>query len=234
MTPITPMIISMKKSLPAPQRWWLTTLAGVCLATSMTACVPLVVGGAMMGGAMVATDRRTSATQLEDEAIVLRSNSRLRSSLSDGGHVNVTSYNRQVLLTGEVSSEQEKKMAEETVSRVDNVQKIISELDIMEVSSLRQRSSDVLVTGRVRASLVDAKDVFANAFKVVTERGTTYLIGRVTQREADRATEIARSTPGVQKVVRIFEIISEEELQRMLPQPPQPGKTPSPSPAFNG
>jgi osmotically-inducible protein OsmY len=222
----------MQKSLNTPQRWWLTTLAGVCLASSMTACVPLAVGGAMMGGALVATDRRTSAAQLEDEGIMLRSNSRLRAALSDAGHVNVTSYNRQVLLTGEVSSEQEKKMVEDTVSRVDNVQKIISELDIMEVTSLRQRSSDVLITGRIRASLVDAKDVFANAFKVVTERGTTYLMGRVTQREADRATEIARSTPGVQKVVRIFEIISEEDLQRMLPQPAQPGKTPPP--ASNG
>ncbi len=223
----------MQKSFITPQRWWLTAVAGVCLAASLSACVPLVVGGAMMGGALVATDRRTSGAQLEDEAIELRSNSRLRASLSDGGHVNVTSYNRQVLLTGEVSSEQEKKMVEDTVSRVDNVQKIISELEIMEVTSLRQRSSDVLITGRIRASLVDAKDIFANAFKVVTERGTTYLMGRVTQREADRATEIARSTSGVQKVVRVFEIISEEELQRMLPQPAQPGKTP-PSPPNNG
>jgi osmotically-inducible protein OsmY len=223
----------MQKSSTTPQRWWLTALAGVCLAASLSACVPLVVGGAMMGGALVATDRRTSGAQLEDEAIELRSNSRLRASLSDGGHVNVTSYNRQVLLTGEVSSEQEKKMVEDTVSRVDNVQKIISELEIMEVTSLRQRSSDVLITGRIRASLVDAKDIFANAFKVVTERSTTYLMGRVTQREADRATEIARSTSGVQKVVRVFEIISEEELQRMLPQPAQPGKTP-PSPPNNG
>jgi osmotically-inducible protein OsmY len=178
-----------------------------------------VVGGAMAGGALVATDRRTSGSQLEEEGIELRGASRLRSGLAEGAHVNVNSYNRQVLLTGEVGSEQEKKLAEQIISKVDNVQKIVNELAILGATSLSQRSSDVLVTGRVRAAFVDAKDIFANSFKVVTERGTTHLMGRVTQREADRATDIARTTSGVQKVVRIFEIIPEEELQRQLPQP---------------
>ncbi|MDD2810968.1 BON domain-containing protein, partial [Rhodoferax sp.] len=86
-------------------------------------------------------------------------------------------------------------------------------------ATLGQRSSDTLVTGKVKAGLVDAKDLYANAFKVVTERGTTYLLGRVTQREADRATDIARAVSGVQKVVRVFEIISEDELRNLLPQP---------------
>ncbi len=209
------------------------TLAAALLAasalSSLTACVPLVLGGAIAGGALVATDRRTSGAQLEDEGIELRSNSRLRGVLSDGGHVNVTSYNRQVLLTGEVSSEQEKQLAEQTVSKVDNVQKIVNELEIMGVSTLSQRASDTLVTGRVRAAFIDAKDIFANSFKVLTERGTTYLLGRVTQREADRATEIARTTTGVQKVVRIFDIITEEELQRQLPQPARPVSAPAPT-----
>jgi osmotically-inducible protein OsmY len=194
-------------------------VVGVCLAATLSACVPLVVGGAMAGGALIATDRRTSGSQLEDEGIELRGASRLRSGLTEGAHVNVNSYNRQVLLTGEVASEQEKKLAEQIISKVDNVQKIVNELAILGATSLGQRSSDVLVTGRVRAAFVDAKDIFANSFKVVTERGTTHLMGRVTQREADRATDIARSTSGVQKVVRIFEIIPEEELQRQLPQP---------------
>ena len=201
-----------------PTRLTLAVL-GACLAATLSACVPLVVGGAMAGGALVATDRRTSGSQLEDEGIELRSASRLRSGLSEGAHVNVTSYNRQVLLTGEVGSEQEKKLAEQIISKVDNVQKIVNELAILGATSLGQRSSDVLVTGRVRAAFVDAKDIFANSFKVVTERGTTHLMGRVTQREADRATDIARTISGVQKVVRIFEIIPEEELQRQLPQP---------------
>jgi osmotically-inducible protein OsmY len=211
-------------------RWLSITLASTCLVGTLAGCVPLIIGGAMVGGALVATDRRTSGAQLEDEGIELRSNSRLRAALSDAGHVNVTSYNRQVLLTGEVSSEQEKKMVEDTVSRVDNVQKIVNELAIMPVTSIGQRSSDVLITGKVRAALVDAKDIYANAFKVVTERGITHLMGRVSQREADRATDIARTTSGVQKVVRIFEIISEEDLKGLLPQPAKPSSSPAVAP----
>jgi len=116
-------------------------------------------------------------------------------------------------------------LVEQIVSRVDNVQAVLNELAELGNATLAQRSSDTLVTARVKAALVDAKDMYANAFKVVTERGTTYLMGRVTQREADRATDIARSTSGVQKVVRVFEIISEDELIHTLPQPPVDPKT---------
>ena len=196
----------------------------------LAGCVPLVVGGMVAGGALVATDRRTSGAQLEDEGIELRSASRLREALLERVHINVTSYNRQVLLTGEVPSEADKARAQDIVSRVENVRSIVNELAVLGNTSLTSRSSDALITGRVKASFVDAKDLYANAFKVVTERGTTYLLGRVTQREATRATEIARTTPGVQRVVRVLEIISEEELQRLLPQPPKPG-TAAPSPA---
>ena len=187
-----------------------------------TACVPLVVGGAVIGGTLVATDRRTSGAQLEDEGIELRSVNRLREAFVERVHVNATSYNRQVLLTGEVPTEAEKVRAQEIVSRVENVRSIVNELAVLGNTSLASRSSDSLTTGRVKASFVDAKDLYANAFKVVTERGTTYLLGRVSQREATRATEIARTTPGVQRVVRVLEIISEEELQRALPQPAKP------------
>jgi osmotically-inducible protein OsmY len=193
--------------------------ASVLLGSTLTACFPLVVGG-MAGGALVATDRRTSGAQLEDEGIELRALSRIRSNVGDRVHVNLTSYNRQVLLTGEVPNAQDKQLVEQIVSRVENVNSVVNELAIMGSSTLTQRSSDTLVTGRVKAMLVDARDLSLNAFKVVTERGTTYLMGRVTQREADRATDVVRSTPGVQKVVRIFEIISEEELARMLPSKP--------------
>ncbi|MGE0498928.1 MAG: BON domain-containing protein [Ramlibacter sp.] len=196
-------------------------LAATALTASLSACAPLLFGGAAVG-TLVATDRRTSGAQLEDEGIELRAASRLRDALGERGHVNVTSYNRQVLLTGEVPSEQAKQLVEQTVSRVENVRAIVNELGVMGNSTLGQRSSDVLVTGKVKASLVDARDLYANAFKVVTERGTTFLMGRVTQREADRATAITRTVGGVQRVVRILEIISEEELQRMLPQPSQP------------
>ena len=189
---------------------------------SLTACVPLLIGGAAAGGSLVATDRRTSGAQLEDEGIELRGVSRIRSNVGDRAHVNLTSYNRQVLLTGEVPTAQDKQLIEQIVSRVENVSTVVNELAVLGNTTLPQRSSDVLVTGRVKAMLLDAPDLFSNAFKVVTERGTTYLMGRVTQREADRATNIVRGTSGVQKVVRIFEIISEDELARMLPTPAKP------------
>ncbi|MEY3446389.1 MAG: hypothetical protein RIR45_1144 [Pseudomonadota bacterium] len=188
----------------------------------LSACFPLVMGGAVMGG-LVATDRRTSGTVVEDEGIELRASSRIRENLGERVHVNVTSYNRQVLLTGEVPTAQDRQLAEKIVSGVDNVRNIVNELAVMGNSTLTQRSSDTLVTGRVKAALVDAKDLFANSFKISTERGTTYVMGRVTPREAKRATEVISNTPGVQRVVRILETISEEELARTLPQAPANG-----------
>ena len=193
--------------------------AAVLLTASLAGCVPLVIGGAVAGGTLVATDRRTSGAQLEDEGIELRGSNRLRTVLGERGHINLTSYNRQVLLTGEVPSEQDKQLAEMTIAKVENVTSVVNELAVSGVSTLSQRSSDVLATGRVRAQLVDARDLFANSFKVVTERGTVYLMGRVTQREADRATSIARTTTGVLKVVRLFDLISEADLARLQPKP---------------
>ncbi len=190
-------------------------------ATLLSACAPLIVGGAV-GGALVATDRRTSGAQLEDEGIELRAASRIRQNLGERVHVNATSYNRVVLLTGEVPTPQDKALVEQVVSRVDNVRSIINELAVSGNTSLTSRSSDALITGKVKALMVDAKDLFANSFKVVTERGVVYLMGVVTQREANRGTEVARSVSGVQKVVRAFEIISEDELQRLQTQPPKP------------
>lgn len=193
-------------------------LVGASLGATLSACAPIVIGGAVMGS-LVATDRRTSGAQLEDETIELRAASRIRDNLGSRTHVNINSYNRRVLLTGEVPSLQDKQLVEQIVTRVDNVQAVVNELAVLGNTTLVQRSADTLVTGRVKAAMVDARDIFTNAYKVVTERGTTYLMGRVTQREADRATEIARSTTGVQKVVRVFEIISEDELRNLLPKP---------------
>jgi osmotically-inducible protein OsmY len=194
-------------------------LAGV--AASLTGCFPLVAGGAALG-TMVAVDRRTSGAQLEDEGIELRASARLRDAMGERSHINVTSYNRQALLTGEVPNERDKQTAEQIVSRVENVKSVVNDLAVIGSSTLAQRSSDTLVTGRVRASLVDDKELYAGAFRVVTERGTTYLMGRVTQREADHATNIARSVPGVQRVVRLFEIITDEELRQIAPQQSRP------------
>jgi len=198
------------------RRLLLASLAAGVVASTLTACFPLVAGG-IASGALLASDRRTSGAQLEDEGIELRAVSRLRSAFGERIHVNVTSYNRQVLLTGEVGNVQDKAAVEQLVSKIENVQSVVNELGVMAGSSLGQRSSDTLVTGRVKAALIDARDLQFNAFKVVTERATVYLMGRVTQREADRATEVARTTGDVLKVVRVFEILTENELARLQP-----------------
>jgi len=202
----------------ATQKLFTVLALTACVGAGLGACAPIIVGGAVMGSLM-ATDRRTAGTQIEDEGIELRAGSGVSDNLGERVHVNVTSYNRQVLLTGEVPSAQDKQLVEQVVSKVENVRAIVNELGILGNSTLTQRTSDALVTGKVKASMLDAKDLFANSFKVVTERGTTYLMGRVTQREANRATDLARSTGGVQKVVRVLEIISEDELANMLPKP---------------
>lgn len=194
-------------------------LGSVVIAASLSACAPLVVGGAVAGGAIVASDRRTSGAQLEDQGIELRATNRLREQLGERGNVSVTSYNRQVLLTGEVPTEADKAAVERTVSGVENVRGTVNELAVLGASSLTQRSSDALITGRVKAAMLDARDLSANVVKVVTTRGTVYLMGRVTEREATRATDITRNTQGVQRVVRVFEIITDEELARIRTQP---------------
>ncbi|MDD0812417.1 BON domain-containing protein [Curvibacter sp. RS43] len=194
-------------------------LTAAALASQLTGCFPLVAGGAVMTG-FVATDRRTSGAQVEDEGIELRAVNRVHEALGDGVHLNVTSYNRQVLLTGEATTAEAKQKVEQIVSRVENVRGVHNEMVVGLPSSLSDRSNDALISGKVKASLVDARDLISNAFKVVTERRVVYLMGRVTQREANRATEIARGVDGVQKVVRVFEVISEEELKRQLPSQP--------------
>ena len=185
--------------------------------TLLGACAPLMVGGAVMTG-MVVVDRRTSGMQLEDESIELRTAHGMRQNLGDSAHINVTSYNRQVLLTGEVSTAADKDKANKIAQSQENVKAVANELTVQPVSSLTQRSKDAIISGQIKALFVDAKDLQSNAFKVVTEYGVVYLMGRVTSREAQRATDIARSIGGVTKVVRLLDIISEEELKRLSAQ----------------
>ncbi|KNZ31241.1 MAG: transporter [Methylibium sp. NZG] len=187
----------------------------VSLGAALSGCAALLVGGAFVGGALVVTDRRSPGTQIDDQAIEIRAGSRARELLGDRGHVNTTSYNRMVLLTGEVATEGDKATVEQAVSRIENVRTVFNELAVTGISSLNSRSADALLTSKVKASLVDAKDILANVFKVVTERGTVYLMGRVTEREATRATEVAQRVPGVLKVVRVFDILTEAELAEL-------------------
>jgi osmotically-inducible protein OsmY len=186
-------------------------------AVQLSACAPLMFGG-VIGGAMVASDRRTPGIQLEDEGIEQRSASAMRENFGSKEHINITSYNRQVLITGEVSNDTVRTQAEQLVSRVQNVRAVVNELAIGQASSTGDRASDVLLVAKVKASMVDSEDVFANVYKVTSERGTVYLMGRVTQREAKRATDVVRGVSGVKRVVRVFEYITEDELRAMQPK----------------
>jgi osmotically-inducible protein OsmY len=186
-------------------------------ALQLSACAPLMFGG-VVGGAMVASDRRTTGIQVEDEGIEQRSASAIRENFGSKEHINITSYNRQVLITGEVSNDTVRSQVEQLIGRVQNVRAVVNELAIGSASTVGDRSNDVLLVAKVKASMVDTEDVFANVFKVTSERGTVYLMGRVTQREAKRATEVVRGVSGVKRVVRVLEYITEDELRAMQPK----------------
>lgn len=196
----------------------LTVTAALLASTLATGCAPLLIGGAMAGGVSVATDRRTSGAQLEDETIEVKAAARVREQLGEKVHANINSYNRVVLITGEANSEESKARLETIVGGVENVQKVMNEVGIGAASSLGSRTNDTVIQGKVKAKLIDARDLHSNAFYVVVERGEVFLMGRVTEREAARATDISRQISGVKKVVRAFEIISEEELAQTLPK----------------
>lgn len=208
------------------QRW---TALGLVLGTlALGGCAVAVVGGAAAAGGLVATDRRSTATQLADQGIELRASSRVNDALgARRGHVSITSYFRKVLITGEVATAQDRQLAAEAVRGTPDVAGVVDELAVMPETSIAQRSEDTVLTGKVKAKLIDANGVPANSIKVVTERGTVYLMGRLTQREEALATEVARTVPGVQRVVRIIDTISE---QAALHPADATGTTPSPAP----
>jgi len=195
------------------RRTWCAVAAALA-ALTLGGCAAVVVGSAV-GTAMVATDRRTAGVQLEDQNIELKSLTRIRETVGERGHVSTTSYNRMVLITGEVSSEADRSAVEQAITRIENVRSTVNELAVMGASSMTARSNDAILTSKVKASFIDAKDLHANAVKVVTERGVVYLMGRVTEREANRATELARGVSGVQKVVKVFENLTEAELAEL-------------------
>ena len=171
---------------------------------SLSACAPLIVGGAVMTG-VVASDRRTTGTLVEDESIEIKVASAVRKEMGDRIHLNVTSFNRQVLLSGEVRTAADKERAEKLAQSQENVNSVVNDLAVMPVSSLTQRSKDTVITGQVKAAFVDAKDMQVNAVKVVTERGIVYLMGLVTRAEGASATNVVAGVAGVQKVIKLFQ-----------------------------
>ena len=183
----------------------------------LSACAPLFIGGAALTG-KVAIDRRTAGIQLEDEAIELRSESGLRAQLPKNSHVRVSSYNRMVLLTGEVNTENERNLAERFVKAQDNVKSVVNEIAVMPESSLTQRAQDKLISAQLRAILLQAKDIHSSAVFILTERGIVYLMGRLTEAEAKRVADLisGSQTAGVQKVIKVFDYISDDDLKRLV------------------
>ena len=197
-------------------------LAALVATTALGACAPLLLGGAIVGSSMMAIDRRTSGAQIDDQTIEVKGIKRVSESIGDRGSVSVTSYNHIVLLTGTVTNEADKAAVDRAVGAIESVRSVVNELAIGAAASFGNRSNDTLLTSKVKASFVDAKDLQVNAFKVVTERGIVYLMGRVTERESNRASDIARGVGGVAKVVKVFEVVTEAELADLQPRPAKP------------
>jgi osmotically-inducible protein OsmY len=171
------------------------------------ACIPLMVGAGVGAGVMMAEDRRTSGTILEDETIEIKSSNRITEKYGEQVHVSVTSFNRFVLLTGQVPTEETKQDLSVLVLEVPNVRNVQNELTVGGNSSTTSRASDALLSSRVKARLAQNKDVGANHVKVVSENGSVFLMGLVTRAEGDSASKTAATTSGVQKVVKVFEYL---------------------------
>jgi osmotically-inducible protein OsmY len=192
-----------------------TSLSLLTMATLLSGCIGAVAVGAG-AGTLMATDRRISEVYLADEAIEIRVSNAIGQQLGDKVHINATSYNRMLLLTGEVPDAATKEQAEKVaIANSSEVKRITNELQIAGLSSYTARSNDTYLTSKVKARFLDAARFSINHIKVVTENSSVYLLGIVTQAEADAAVEIARTTGGVQRVVRVFEIISEEQARQI-------------------
>lgn len=188
------------------------SLVGSTLALS--GCFPLAATGVVVG-AMAANDRRTIGAQTEDTGIEVKAAAQLRQQLTDAGGIGVTSFNRKVLLTGQVLEERSRTEAAAIVGKLDNVRSVHNELQVAGRVSLGTSAADTSITARVKAMLIEARDIQATTIKVVTEAGVVYLMGIVTRAEGDRAAQVASRVAGVQRVVTVFEYVSADELARI-------------------
>lgn len=185
-------------------------LLTVLAAGGLAGCAAAVLGGAAAVGTLAAVERRSAQTRIADQGIEVRAGNRATELVGERGRVNVVSYYRKVLLTGEVPTEDDRRKVQAAVAAVPEVVGVVNELAVMPVVSMNQQSDDTLLSGRVKSKLLGSNGVPANSIKVVTERGTVYLMGRLTRAETDLATEAVRTTPGVQRVVRVVDFISEQ------------------------
>jgi osmotically-inducible protein OsmY len=189
-------------------------------AGALQGCVPVVATGVAVGAALATADRRTYGVQVDDTGVEVKAEADLLQRYDDKVHVNVTSFNRNVLITGEVPDEATKAAIEQLIAGYSNVHSVTNDLRVAPPESFGSRSNDAYITSKVKARLVESGKVNANLVKVVTEAGVVYLIGMVTQQEADAATEVARTTGDVRKVVRVFQYITEEQAKKLDPPPP--------------
>jgi len=191
-----------------------TLTLGVGMLANLSGCVAVLVGGAMVGTAVVTSDRRTVASQAEDATIELKAVNRISTVFGKEVHVNVNSYNRTLLLTGEVKDDATKVHVEDEIKAIENVHAVVNEVQVSAfLSGFGARSSDVLLSAKVRSKLLGTPDIYSSSFEIVTENGVVYLMGRVSQREADTATEAVREVSGVQKVVKVFEYINNSDVK---------------------
>ncbi len=187
----------------------LSIALALLLCASLSGCFPVVAVG-FGAGALMAADRRDNATYLADEEIELKSLGRISDAFKDGVHVNVTSFNRRVLLTGEAFDAAARARVEEIVRSVANVREVQNEIAVAKVSSVAARGNDTYITAKVKARFLDDTRFGAYRVKVVTEARTVYLMGLVSHQEGDAAAEVAAGTSGVAKVVKVFETLEKK------------------------
>ena len=195
-------------------RTTLTVAMAATVGVSLQGCI-LAVAGAAGGGALIATDRRTVGTQTEDREIQVKAISQTSQQLPDTDHVNVTVFNRRVLLTGEVAGDADKQRAEQIVRGINNVNDVVNELAVMPKTDFSSRANDSYLEGKVKAGLIAEKGISANDFKVVGERGNIYLMGLVTPDEGARGADVASRAVGVKSVVKVFQYIRPDEARAL-------------------
>jgi osmotically-inducible protein OsmY len=209
-------------------------IAAILVMSALPACAPLVIGAVVAGTAIVATDRRTTGAQLDDQSIQLQLSNELGTAFKDKGtevHISINSYERKVLLTGEVPTEQVKAQAGEIAAKSRNVRTVVNELVVAPPSKLGQRTNDTTLGTKVRAQMVNTKEIPFNSISIVTERGIVYLMGFVTEKEGEIAAHVASRVSGVQQVVKVFDYGTPAEVQQRrlgASQPPAPATTAAP------
>ena len=214
----------------------LAVTALVAVLPFVAGCVPAVIATGATVGVMSAQDRRSTGVQTDDEGIEWKAAQSVPERYAAASHVNFTSFNQRLLITGEVPSEEARAAIGEQAAKVLGVKDVINETAVAPASSLSARSNDSYITSKVKARLVDEKNISANHIKVVTENGIVYLMGIVTEREAKVAVAVARTTEGVRKVVNVMQVMSDAEIQRLTTFPsaggsPAAAPPPAPQPA---